>query len=99
MLAEQNLPKQDWNSFLHELRSRELRRLPPGAETVLSGGAAGAWYFDWFHSCYGGPIQRHIAVEAFSPEPEHLPGEVEWLARALGELTPVARPSVGLAYA
>jgi SAM-dependent methyltransferase len=96
---EQSLRDQDWNSFLHELRSRELRRLPRGAETVLSGGAAGAWYFDWFRSCYEKPIHRHIAVEAFSPEPEHLPAEVEWLARTLGDLTPVADSSVDLVYA
>jgi SAM-dependent methyltransferase len=99
MSAEQNLPEQDWNSFLHELRSRELRRLPPGAETVLSGGASGAWYFDWFRSCYETPIKRHIAVEAFAPEPEELPSEVEWLARTLGDLTPVAASSVDLVYA
>jgi SAM-dependent methyltransferase len=89
----------DWNSFLHELRSRELRRLQPGAKTVLSGGAAGAWYFDWFHSCYETPIERHIAVEAFSPEPERLPSEVEWLSRTLGDLTPVATSCVDLVYA
>src|SRR6266487_358968 len=30
----------DFHLFLHELRTRELERLPPGAKVVLSGGAA-----------------------------------------------------------
>jgi 2-polyprenyl-3-methyl-5-hydroxy-6-metoxy-1,4-benzoquinol methylase len=89
----------DWDAFLHEhVRSPELRRLPAGAKTVLSGGAAGSWYFDWFNACYPTQVERHIAVEAFAPEPEDLPSEVEWLARTLGDLEPVADGEVDLVY-
>src|SRR5205823_4569674 len=87
----------DWDAFLHEqVRSPELRRLPPGAKTVLSGGAAGSWYFDWFNACYPTRVERHFAVEAFAREPEDLPSEVEWLPRTLGDLEPVADGEVDL---
>jgi 2-polyprenyl-3-methyl-5-hydroxy-6-metoxy-1,4-benzoquinol methylase len=89
----------DWQVFLHEqVRSPELRRLPAGAKTVLSGGAAGGWYFDWFNHCYPTPVERHIAIEAFSPEPRELPAEVEWHSRTLGDLEPVADGEVDLVF-
>jgi 2-polyprenyl-3-methyl-5-hydroxy-6-metoxy-1,4-benzoquinol methylase len=88
-----------WDAFLHEhVRSAELRRLPGGARTVLSGGAAGQWYFEWFNSCYSTPVERHIAVEAFAPKPRDLPPEVEWLSRTLGDLGPVADEQVDLVF-
>jgi SAM-dependent methyltransferase len=90
----------DWNSFVHEqIRTVGLSRLPAGARVVLSGGAAGSWYFDWFNSNYPTPVERHIAVEAFSPKPPDLPPEVEWLPRTLGDLAPVADGEVDLVYA
>jgi 2-polyprenyl-3-methyl-5-hydroxy-6-metoxy-1,4-benzoquinol methylase len=95
----QALKTGDWNVFLHEqVRSAELRRLPPGAKTVLSGGAAGSWYFDWFNACYPTSVERHIAVEAFESEPDDLPSEVEWLSRTLGDLEPVANEEVDLVF-
>ena len=96
---EQALELGDWGAFLHEqVRSPELRRLPPGARTVLSGGAAGSWYFEWFNANYPTAIERHIAVEAFAPQPEDLPAGVEWLERTLGDLEPVGDNEVDLVY-
>jgi 2-polyprenyl-3-methyl-5-hydroxy-6-metoxy-1,4-benzoquinol methylase len=100
VVADESLTDpQEWHTFLHELRTRELRRLPPGAETVLSAGAAGSWYFEWFEANYPTPVRRHIAVEAFSPRPEELPDGVEWLDRSAGDLTPVGDAEVDLVYA
>jgi hypothetical protein len=77
----------------------ELARLAPGAQTVLSGGCSGSWYFEWFERTYGSPIKRHIGVEAYSPEPDDLPSRVEWLDRTLGDLHPVSDASVDLVFA
>jgi SAM-dependent methyltransferase len=89
----------DFNEFLHELRSRELERLPPGALTVLHGGSAGSWYFEWFDERYPTRVERHIGVEAFSPAPEPLPPNVDWHRRTLGDLSPIADSSVDLVFA
>jgi SAM-dependent methyltransferase len=88
----------DFSLFLHDLRTRELKRLTPGASVVLSGGAAGNWYFDWFESHYPSPVSRHIAVEAFEPKPDDLPSHVDWIAASLGDLGPVDSRSVDLAF-
>jgi len=89
----------DFNVFLHELRSSELARLPAGAETVLHGGCAGGWYFDWFGDRYPTRVKRHIGVEAFAGRPEGLGEDVEWLERSLGDLAPVGDGEVDLVFA
>jgi SAM-dependent methyltransferase len=89
----------DFNEFLHELRSRQLERLTGGAQTVLHGGAAGAWYFEWFDERYPTAVERHVGVEAFSAPPDPLPPRVEWLQRTLGDLSPVEDQSVDLVFA
>jgi SAM-dependent methyltransferase len=66
---------------------------------VLHGGAAGAWYFEWFDERYPTRVERHIGVEAFSPAPDPLPPRVEWHQRTLGDLSPVADGSVDLVFA
>jgi len=92
-------PVTDFNARLHELRSRELGRLPPGAATVLHGGSAGQWYFDWFQERYTTTVTRHIGVDALSVRPELLAEEVEWLQRSLGDLSPVGGGEVDLVFA
>ena len=92
-------PVTDFNVFLHELRSRELGRLPPGATAVLHGGSAGQWYFDWFRERYPTTVERHIGVDALSGRPEGLADEVEWLQRSLGDLAPVGDGEVDLIFA
>lgn len=75
------LPPPLWNlqEALHEARTLALADVPPGAATMLSAGASGAWYFEWVERTYG-RLDRHIGVEAYSPRPESLPANVEWLA-------------------
>ena len=99
MSALDNIPTDDFNLFLHALRSRRLARMPPETGVVLSGGAAGQWYFEWFADHYPSRVKRHIAVEYFSPPPDHLPERVEWLARTLGDLSPVRDGEVDLVFA
>jgi Methyltransferase domain len=65
---------------------------------VLSGGASGTWYFEWFQSNYPSAIERHIGVEAFAPKPDDLPSEVDWVSGSLQDLQPVATGSVDLAF-
>ena len=89
----------DFNDFLHGLRSRELARLPRDARTVVHGGAAGSWYFDWFADWYPTPVRRHIGVEAFASRPAELHADVEWLERSLGDLEPVGDGDADLVFA
>jgi len=72
----------DYLAALHAARTVCLGDMPPGARTVLSVGASGAWYLDWFARSYG-DVERHIAVEAFLPRPAELPENVEWVAADL----------------
>lgn len=89
----------DFAVMLHELRGRELERVPGDARVVLSGGANADWYFPWFAARYAGDIERHIGVEAYAPPPALLPPGIEWLPRTLGDLDPVADASVDLVFA
>ncbi len=91
-------PTHDVNVFLHALRTQELRRMPQGAATFLSGGCAGEWYFRWIRENYPG-IRRHIGLEAYAPKPDTLPPEVEWIADYLGNMVRVPTASVDLVFA
>ena len=70
------------HTVLHEARSLALADMPEGAETLLSAGPNGSWYFDWVEKEYG-KVKRHIGVEAYLPEPAGLPENVEWIAADL----------------
>jgi hypothetical protein len=72
----------DYLEALHQARTFCLAAMPPGARTVLSVGASGNWYFEWFAHAYG-EVRRHIGVEAFVDQPPELPGNVEWVAADL----------------
>ncbi len=72
----------DYLEALHQARSFCLAAMPSGARTVLSVGASGNWYFEWFAQAYG-EVERHIGVEAFVDRPSELPGNVEWVAADL----------------
>ena len=99
MSALNDIPTYDLNLFLHELRMRRLALMPAEARVVLSGGAANEVYFDWFSENYPGRVERHIAVEYFQPPPDPLPEGVEWLARTLGDVSPVRDGEVDLVFA
>jgi SAM-dependent methyltransferase len=88
----------DFNQFLHELRTRALRTMPPGGRTLLSGGCSGRWYFDWIRDNYPG-VERHIGVEAYSEPPPDLPPEVTWYSDYLGNLQSVGSAAVDLVFA
>lgn len=92
------VPPPDPYQMIHRLRTEQLRRMPRGAETVLSGGASGGWYFDWFQDNYPG-VRRHIGVEAYLPQPPNLPANVEWVTDYLGNMHHVASAGVDLVYA
>ena len=95
----EDIPTHEFGHFLHALRTRRLRLMPRGARVVLSGGAAGAIYFQWFGGNYPTHVERHIAVEYFEPAPDPLPEGVEWLPRTLGDLAPVPDGEVDLVFA
>ena len=66
-----------------------LADMPEGCDTVLSMGANGQWYFDWFDDNYG-HIPRHFGVEAYMPRPDVLPDNVEWVEADLASPEGVA---------
>ena len=94
-----DIPTHEFGHFLHALRTRRLRMMPPDARVVLSGGAAGSIYFEWFGGNYPTHVDRHIGVEYFTPPPDPLPDGVEWLPRTLGDLAPVNDGEVDLVFA
>lgn len=99
MSSLDDIPTHDLNFFLHELRMRRLALMPADAPVVLSAGAANQIYFDWFGQHYPGRVERHIAVELFSPAPDRLPEGVEWLAQSVGDLSPIRDGEVDLVFA
>jgi hypothetical protein len=94
-----DIPTHDVNVFLHELRTRAIRRMPPGARVFLSGGCSGAWYFDWIRQNYPGTIARHVGLEYYHPRPAQLPAEVEWVCNTLARMDGVATHAVDLVFA
>ncbi len=82
----------------HMLRTVELERVPKGAARVLSVGANGRWYFDWFEACVG-PVEQHVGVEAFEPMPVDLPPYVRWLPETADHMVGVADGSLDLVFA
>ena len=68
---------------LKALRSRELERLPGGAKTVLHGGCAGSWYFEWFAERYPTPVERHFGVEAFRSAIDRCLDLARWAQRRI----------------
>lgn len=66
------------HAVLHWARTLALAEVRRGADVVLSAGANGLWYFDWFEEAYG-RVKTHIGVEAYMPRPEGLPENVQWV--------------------
>jgi Methyltransferase domain len=82
------------HNALHEARSIALGDMPPGAQVLLSAGANGLWYFEWFDQEYG-PVKHHIGVEAYMPRPDGLPDNVEWVEADLAAPEGVAAVETG----
>jgi SAM-dependent methyltransferase len=94
LASTEPVPAVELHAALHEARSIALAEMPAGAETVLSAGANGAWYFEWFDREYGS-VRRHIGVEAYMPRPERLPPNVEWVEADLAGPDGVAAVDTG----
>ncbi len=87
----------DFNDFLHALRTYELRSMPKVKNTMLSAGCSGAWYFNWIRSNYG-IVNKHIGVEYYSPKPPGLTSEIEWVVANVQNMQPVADKSVDIIF-
>jgi SAM-dependent methyltransferase len=76
----------------------ELERSRGSYERVVSVGASGRWYFDWFERSVG-PVVEHIGVEAFEPEPPDLPDYVTWVPTTADHFEGLDDDSVDLVFA
>ena len=92
------IPSETFHVLLHELRTVALEAAPKGARVAASIGASGRWYFDWFENSVG-PLEVHIGVEAYEPEPDDLPPYVRWLRATADHLESIDSASVDLVYA
>ena len=90
-------PPRDVNQMLHDLRSAQLRKMPKVSGTLLSAGCSGAWYFDWIRE-QTGHVGRHIGLEFYSPKPDVLPDNVEWIVNTVGDMSAVADGSCQLVF-
>jgi SAM-dependent methyltransferase len=95
---DSGVPSNWFHQLNHELRTMELERLRGTARRVVSVGASGRWYFDWFESCVG-PLDLHIGVEAFEPEPLDLPRNAQWVQSTADRFDGIADQSVDLVFA
>lgn len=93
-----NVPSDFFHNLLHELRTLELERLPYVGPRVLSVGASGTWYFEWFEQGYGS-VEHHTGIEAFEPEPPDLPPNVRWIPAPADRFDGVAEASVDVVFA
>lgn len=86
----------DFNHLLHDSRSARLRRLPK-PKTLLSAGCAGLWYFEWIANKIG-DIPKHIGVEYYTPKPQGLPSNVEWIENTAGDMPLVGDASCDMVF-
>jgi hypothetical protein len=90
-------PIKDVNHFLHDLRSGHLRRFPKISGAMLSAGCAGTWYFQWIEEKTG-HRGKHIGIEFYTPKPTDLPGNVQWIANTVGDMSGVGNESCELVF-
>lgn len=93
-----NVPSDFFHNLLHELRTLELERVPYVGPRVLSVGASGTWYFDWFERSYGA-VEHHIGIEAFEPKPADLQLNVRWVPAPADRFDGVEEGAVDLVFA
>jgi hypothetical protein len=90
-------PEIDFNKLLHGCRSALLRAMPKVSGTMLSAGCSGRWYFDWIAERTG-HVGRHIGIELFSPKPDDLPANVEWIPNSVADMHGVPDNSCELVF-
>lgn len=93
-----NVPSDFFHNLLHELRTLELERAPYVGPRVLSVGASGTWYFDWFERSYGA-VEHHIGIEAFEPKPADLQPNVRWIPAPADRFDGVGDGAVDVVFA
>lgn len=91
-------PSADFHMAIHELRTLELESVPKGSREVLSIGAQGGWYFEWFRQAYG-DVDRHVGVEAFENRPDDLPEYAVWIENTADQMHDVESDSIDLVFA
>ncbi|MEO5899100.1 MAG: hypothetical protein ABIR68_03075 [Ilumatobacteraceae bacterium] len=72
--------------------------MPKGARRVLSVGAQGRWYFEWFEHNVGA-VDEHIGLEAFEEEPTDLPPYATWIANTADHMVDVSDSTIELVFA
>jgi SAM-dependent methyltransferase len=87
----------DMSYVLHRGRTAFLREIPKGASVFLSAGCAGNWFFDWVEQCYG-EIPRHIGLEYYTPRPDGLPANVEWIENTCSDMSGVSDSSCDVVF-
>jgi hypothetical protein len=90
-------PEINFHELLHGCRSALLRKMPKVSGTMLSAGCSGRWYFDWIAEC-AGHQGRHIGIELYSPKPDDLPTNVEWIANSVSDMHGVSDGSCELVF-
>lgn len=89
--------KMDFYEFLHECRTTCLKEIP-AASSVLSIGASGLWYFEWFNKNYPHQITTHTGID-ISPCPSGLPAYVRWIQHDGSDLSMIPSGSIDLVFA
>jgi SAM-dependent methyltransferase len=90
------IEKADLNELLHFLRGQALAELPRGAGHFVSVGCSGKWYFDWIaDKC---APQFHTGIEFYSPKPDGLPPNTEWIANTAGNMEGVPDASADILF-
>lgn len=92
------VPSDYFHNLLHTLRTMSLRTLPKDVDRVLSIGASGRWYFDWFEQNVAA-VSEHVGVEAFEEQPPDLPEYVTWIANTADQMVDVPTASIDLVFA
>lgn len=87
----------DINFLLHEARGALLREMPPCNGTLLSAGCSGLWYFEWIAERYKS-FKKHIGIEFYSPKPDNLPANVQWISNTVGDMHGVKDTEVDLIF-
>lgn len=87
----------DLNEHIHGCRTILLKDLPK-AETILSIGCAGKWYFQWFNKNYKYKVKRHIGID-LNEKPINLEKKVEWIQGDGADLSSIKSNYVDLIFA
>ena len=88
----------DFNYFLHEVRSRCIRRLNCKADSVLHIAAAGKWYFEWFSENYKYDVRRQVGID-INEKPNDLDDSITWYSKDASDLSIFESESFDMIFA